>query len=139
MSVRRNIVRIGCVLCIFSPRMLSAQSSITYPGSMWSSIGATTPAEKGNIISLSHMVQGVSYKGIELFEASTLGVDSKGYDWNNRVQVSSGIAFNQTVFTNGVVRLSIGYAHERRWVSNKPYNGMVYAVDFSTQWKGVKR
>ena len=136
--MKRNIVWIGCVLCLFVPRVLYAQSAITYPGSLWSSTGTVTPAEPGNVISLSHVTQGVSYKGIELFEASTLGMDSKGYDWNNRVQVSVGVALNQTVLNTGVVRVSAAYSRERRWVSNRPYTGMVYAVDFFTQWKGVR-
>jgi hypothetical protein len=112
----------------------ASSSNVTYPGSVWSANGTLTPAEPGNILSLSHAEQGVMYRGwAELFALTTLGIDSAGHDWNNKSTVGAGVRFTQTL-GRGMVRVSVARVRETRWQSETVTTGTVVSVDAYHAW-----
>ncbi len=115
----------------------SAQS-ITYPGSVWTSNGTLSPVEKDNVLSLTHVEQGISYKGLEAFGQSTLSADTKAYDWNRRYSNGVGGRFTQSL-GSGMVRASVSYVRERRYNSDTTAQGMVVAVEAWFGWNNTPK
>jgi hypothetical protein len=111
----------------------SASAQVTLPGSMWSTNGTISPVEQGNMISLTHAEQGMSMRGAEVFVTTTVGMDSKGYDWNNKTQYGMGLRLTQTI-GSGMVRVGVAYLEERRWISDRKDTGTTYFVDCWFQW-----
>lgn len=109
--------------------------SIKYPGSAWTVVGNLSPYEKGNILTLTHAEQGVSFHGyIEPYVSFTLGTDSKDYDWNNKDIEGVGARVIQSIGHYGSVRAGAQYVHEHRRLSGDSRNGMVYSADAYIQW-----
>jgi hypothetical protein len=115
----------------------SAQE-IYYPGSVWTSNGNLTPAEKGNLFTQTHVEQGVAFRGAEVFGQTTLGMDSKGYDWNRKMLGGVGARFTQTIGP-GMVRASVSYVSEKRFVTDAVHSGIVVAVEAWFGWNQSPR
>ena len=98
-----------------------ADKSSRFPGSTWMEVGNLSPVEKGNILGLGYVTQGVVAKRfsratlIPYFEA-TVFHDSKGFDWDNRANVGGGV---KAAFIGHDVYTEIGaaYLHENRFQS----------------------
>lgn len=104
------------------------------PGSAWDSV-ITSPIEKGNVVNYSHADQGVIVlqKGmlqVEPYAAMNTARDTKGYDWDSRVEMEAGIKTNLNL-PRGVITVGAGFANERRHTSTK--RGPVV---FDTGWFG---
>ncbi len=121
------------LLSVVATQNASAQSGVHYPGSFWTTNGTVSPVEKGNVVSMNHVEQGVAKKGVELFVQSTLQTDSKGYDWNRRVIGGVGVRFTQSI-GNGMVRIGASYLTERRFVHPQTINGLALTVDAWFGW-----
>ena len=73
-----------------------AEKSSRFPGSTWIEVGNLSPVEKGNILGLGYITQGVVAKRfsratvVPYFEA-TVFHDSKGFDWDNKATVGGGV------------------------------------------------
>lgn len=113
-------------------------SAVYYPGTVWSSVGTLSPAEKGNVIALTHVEQGVAIKGFEFFGQGTLGLDSKGFSWNNRVLGGIGGRFTQSI-KRGMVRGSASWVQENRWQTNQTVSGWVLAAETWFGWNNTPR
>ena len=124
-----------CMFC-FTPGVSYAQG-VYFPGSVWSSNGTLSPVEKGNVLSLTHVEQGVAYRGAELFGQSTFSVDSKKYDWNRRFSNGVGARFTQSLLGHGMVRAGVSYVHERRYTFETTRQGWVASVDTWFGWQNT--
>jgi len=86
------------------------------PGSVWYSVG-TSPVESDNIVNSFHVGQGIvvgHVKTIEVipFVAVNAANDSKGYPWNNKIELEGGVKLNKN-FNNGYVDIGLAYGTER--------------------------
>ena len=109
---------------------------IALPGQAWTSIGNLSPVEHNNVYSQSYIEQGATvfstFSGsMTLSPYVSLGMvfDSKGYDWNNKVEPRVGIKFNR-VFRNGIVSFGSAYCYEDRFQSIQSSGLIVYAQDW---------
>ncbi len=115
----------------------SAQE-VYYPGSVWTSNGSLSPAEKGNLFTQTHVEQGVAFRGAEVFGQTTLAMDSKNYDWNRKMLGGVGARFTQTLGP-GMVRVSVSYVSERRFVTDAIHSGVVVAAEAWFGWGQAPR
>lgn len=116
----------------------AASAQTTYPGTVWTSNGTLSPVEKGNIISMTHVEQGVANHGVELFGQTTFIADTKAYDWNRRYSNGVGARFTQSI-GSGMVRASVSYLRERRYSSEVTAQGVVIAVESWFGWGNSPR
>jgi hypothetical protein len=115
-----------------------ADKSSRFPGSTWMEVGNLSPVEKGNIVGLGYVTQGVVAKRfsratlIPYFEA-TVFHDSKGFDWDNRANVGGGV---KAAFIGHYVYTEIGaaYLHENRFQSGLSASGLSVFTNFSFNW-----
>lgn len=115
-----------------------ADKSSRFPGSTWMEVGNLSPVEKGNILGLAYVTQGVVAKRfsratlIPYFEA-TVFHDSKGFDWDNRGNVGGGV---KAAFIGHDVYTEIGaaYLHENRFQSGLSASGLSVFTNFSFNW-----
>jgi hypothetical protein len=115
-----------------------ADKSSRFPGSTWMEIGNLSPVEKGNILGLGYVTQGVVAKRfiratlVPYFEA-TVFHDSQGFDWDNRANVGGGV---KAVFAGHDVYTEIGaaYLHENRFQSGLSAGGLSVFTNFSFNW-----
>jgi hypothetical protein len=115
-----------------------ADKSSRFPGSTWMEVGNLSPVEKGNIVGLGYVTQGVVAKRfsratlIPYFEA-TVFHDSKGFDWDNRANVGGGV---KAAFIGHDVYTEIGaaYLHENRFQSGLSASGLSVFTNFSFNW-----
>jgi hypothetical protein len=115
-----------------------ADKSSRFPGSTWMEVGNLSPVEKGNILGLGYVSQGVVAKRfsratlIPYFEA-TVFHDSKGFDWDNRANVGGGV---KAAFIGHDVYTEIGaaYLHENRFQSGLSAGGLSVFTNFSFNW-----
>ncbi len=115
-----------------------ADKSSRFPGSTWMEVGNLSPVEKGNILGLGYVTQGVVAKRfsratlVPYFEA-TVFHDSKGFDWDNKATVGGGV---KAAFTGHEVYTEIGaaYLHENRFQSGLSAGGVSLFTNFSFNW-----
>lgn len=104
------------------PPLLEAKPYVSLPGNAWNSSGNLSPVEKGNILSYSHLEQGMT--ALKLSPKTTLVPyvsldivrDSLNYDWNNKVVSQVGVKLART-FNHGIAQIGGAYAEEYRWES----------------------
>lgn len=111
-----------------------ASAQTYYPGSLWTSNGTLSPAEPGNTVSLSHFEQGIARRGAELFAQVTATADTAGFDWNRRVVQGVGVRFTQAL-PGGMIRASLSYLSERRFVEPRTMNGVAITLDAYFGWR----
>ncbi len=73
-----------------------AEKSSRFPGSSWIEVGNLSPVEKGNILGLGYITQGVVAKRFSRatvvpYVEATVFRDSKGFDWDNKATVGGGV------------------------------------------------
>src|SRR5580704_4875478 len=73
-----------------------AEKSSRFPGSTWMEIGNLSPVEKGNILALGYISQGVVAKRLSRativpYLEATIYRDSKGFDWDNKASAGAGV------------------------------------------------
>ena len=73
-----------------------AEKSSRFPGSSWMEVGNLSPVEKGNILGLGYVTQGVVAKRFSRatvvpYVEATVFHDSKGFDWDNKATVGGGV------------------------------------------------
>ena len=89
-----------------------AQKSSRFPGSSWMEVGTLSPIEKGNIIGLAYVTQGIVAKRFSRatlvpYLEATVFHDSKGFDWENKATVGGGV---KAIFPRGDIYTEIGAA-----------------------------
>ena len=132
------------VLTVFSAAQQSAAPAyqgniadgVELPGQTWTSAGNLSPIEHNNVYVQSYIEQGATvfstFSGsMTLTPYVSLGLvfDSKGYDWNNKVDPRIGMKLNR-VFRSGVVSLGSAYCYEDRFQSVQSSGLIVYVQDW---------
>ena len=115
-----------------------ADKSSRFPGSTWMEVGNLSPVEKGNILGLGYVSQGVVAKRFSRatlipYVEATVFHDSKGFDWDNRANVGGGV---KAAFIGHDVYTEIGaaYLHENRFQSGLSAGGLSVFTNFSFNW-----
>ncbi len=121
------------IALVFGFASLSSAQGVNYPGTIWSSVGNLSIVETGNVQSITHVEQGVAYKGAELFGLLTGQTDRLAYDWNRRLTTGAGVRFTQSIKT-GSVRAAVAYVNERRYVVPANKSGFQFSVDAWFGW-----
>ena len=132
------------VLTVFSAAQQSAAPAyqgniadgVELPGQTWTSAGNLSPIEHNNVYVQSYIEQGATvfstFSGsMTLTPYVSLGLvfDSKGYDWNNKVEPRIGVKFNR-VFRKGIVSFGSAYCYEDRFQSIQSSGLIVYVQDW---------
>src|SRR5437773_9098974 len=138
------------ILTAFSAAQQSAapalQGNITdavgLPGQAWTSIGNLSPIERNNSYVQSYVEQSAAIfasdsGSLTLTPYVSLGLvfDTKGYDWNNKIEPRIGVKLNK-FFRTGVVSIGSAYAYEDRFKSLKSSGLILYAQDW-VGWQPV--
>ncbi len=99
----------------------SLVDSVGLPGQGWTSIGNQSPIEHNNFYFQSYVEQSAAvfstYSGsitVTPFVGLGLMLDTKGYDWNNKVQPRLGMKVNK-YFRKGVISVGSAYSYEDRF------------------------
>ncbi len=99
----------------------SLVDSVGLPGQGWTSIGNLSPIEHNNFYVQSYVEQSAAifstYSGsvtVTPFVGMGLVLDTKGYDWNNKVQPRLGVKVNK-YFRKGVISVGSAYTYEERF------------------------
>jgi len=120
-----------------------AEKSSRFPGSSWMEVGTLSPIEKGNIIGLGYITQGIVAKRLSRatlvpYVEATVFHDSKGFDWENKATVGGGM---KAIFPRGDIYTEIGaaYLHENRFQSGESAGGVSVFTNFSFNWNLLGR
>ena len=120
-----------------------AEKSSRFPGSSWMEVGTLSPIEKGNIIGLGYITQGIVAKRLNRatlvpYVEATVFHDSKGFDWENKATVGGGM---KAIFPRGDIYTEIGaaYLHENRFQSGASAGGVSVFTNFSFNWNLLGR
>jgi hypothetical protein len=120
-----------------------AEKSSRFPGSSWIEVGNLSPVEKGNILGMGYVTQGVVAKRFSRailvpYLEATVFHDSKGFDWDNKATVGGGV---KAVFPRNDVYTEIGaaYLHENRFQSGLAAGGLSVFTNFSFNWNLLGR
>jgi len=99
----------------------SLADSVGLPGQGWTSIGNLSPIEHNNFYMQSYVEQSAAmfstYSGsltVTPFVGLGLVLDTKGYNWNNKVQPRLGVKVNK-FFRKGVISVGSAYTYEDRF------------------------
>jgi hypothetical protein len=120
-----------------------AEKSNRFPGSSWIEVGNLSPVEKGNIIGMGYITQGVVAKRFSRatvvpYVEATVFHDSKGFDWDNKATVGGGV---KAILTDGQIYTEVGagYLHESRFQSGLSAGGLSVFTNFSFNWNLLGR
>ncbi len=113
-----------------------------YPGTVWGVVGTISPVEKGNVIGVVRVEQGVLLhkfdNGLSLipFVEATLARDSKKYDWNNRQILGVGLKVSNPDPSCGC-EINLIYQDEHR-KSGSSAKSVALIAKFWFGWKPSK-
>jgi hypothetical protein len=120
----------------------SVIDSIGLPGQGWSSLGNLSPIEHNNGYFQTYVEQGATVFAnnsglftVTPFVSVGLALDTKGYNWNNKIQPRAGIRVNK-FFHHGVVSLATAYSYEERFKSASS-NGLTLLGQDWFGWQSV--
>jgi hypothetical protein len=120
-----------------------SEKSSRFPGSSWMEVGNLSPVERGNIIGLGYISQGIVAKRFSRatlvpYVEATVFHDSKGFDWENKANVGGGV---KAIFPRGDIYTEIGaaYLHENRFQSGQSAGSLSVFTNFSFNWNLLGR
>jgi hypothetical protein len=120
-----------------------AEKSSRFPGSSWIEVGNLSPVEKGNILGLGYITQGVVAKRFSRatvvpYVEVTVFHDSKGFDWDNRATIGGGV---KAIIPRDEIYTEVGvaYFHENRFESGQAAGGLSMFTNFSFNWNLLGR
>ncbi len=120
-----------------------AEKSSRFPGSSWMEVGNLSPVEKGNILGLGYISQGVVAKRFSRatlvpYVEATIFRDSKGFDWDNKASVGGGV---KAIIPRDDIYTEVGmaYVHENRFESGQAAGGLSVFTTFSFNWNLLGR
>ena len=153
MTIVRNML-LSCTAALLLMPLCAAQQSATpalqgsvvdgmgLPGESWTTVGNLSPVEHGNGYVQSYVEQDAAVLAsrsgsLSLTPYVSLGLvlDTKGYDWNNKVEPQAGIKLNKSL-PHGVVSAGTAYTYEDRFNSLQS-SGMVLYVQDWFGWQSV--
>jgi hypothetical protein len=134
-QMKRTLMIAALALLGMAPLAHAQENSgrLYYPGSMWTTTGTLSPVERGNVLSITHVEQGISKRGAEIFAQATFRTDSQHLDWNRRVSDGIGVRLTQNL-PGGMVRAGVSYLSERNFATRKNSNGFAVTVDAFFSW-----
>ncbi len=114
----------------------SLVDGVGLPGQGWTSIGNLSPIEHNNFYLQSYVEQDAAifatYSGaltVTPFVGVGLVLDTKGYEWNNKILPRAGFKVNK-YFRHGVVSVATAYSYEERFKSFNSSGLTFYAQDW---------
>lgn len=120
-----------------------SEKSNRFPGSSWMEVGNLSPVEKGNILGMAYVTQGIVAKRFSRttvvpYLEGTVFHDSKGFDWDNKATVGGGV---KAIFPHSDVYTEVGvaYLHENRFQSGQSAGGVSVFTNFSFNWNLLGR
>ena len=120
-----------------------AEKSSRFPGSSWMEVGNSSPVEKGNILALGYISQGVVAKRLSRativpYLEATIYRDSKGFDWDNKANAGAGV---KAIIPRDEIYTEVGvaYVHENRFESGQSAGGFSVFTNFSFNWNLLGR
>jgi hypothetical protein len=120
-----------------------AEKSSRFPGSSWMEVGNLSPVEKGNILALGYISQGVVAKRLSRativpYLEATIYRDSKGFDWDNKANAGAGV---KAIIPRDEIYTEVGvaYVHENRFESGQSAGGFSVFTNFSFNWNLLGR
>ncbi|HKW68047.1 MAG TPA: hypothetical protein VJP04_12210 [Terriglobales bacterium] len=153
MTILRNIL-VCCMATLLLMPLCAAQQAATpalqgsvvdgmgLPGESWTTVGNLSPVEHGNGYVQSYVEQDAAVLAsrsgslsLTPYVSVGLVLDTKGYDWNNKVEPQAGIKLNKSL-THGLVSAGTAYTYEDRFNSLKS-SGMVLYVQDWFGWQSV--
>jgi len=120
-----------------------AEKSSRFPGSSWMEVGNLSPVEKGNILALAYITQGVVAKRLSRativpYLEATIYRDSKGFDWDNKA--SAGVGVKAIIPRDQIyTEVGVAYLHENRFHSGQSAGGVSVFTNFSFNWNLLGR
>jgi hypothetical protein len=114
----------------------SLVDAVGLPGQGWTSVGNLSPIERNNFYVQSYAEQSAAvfatYSGsitVTPFVGLGLVLDTKGYDWNNKIQPKVGVKANK-YFRKGVVSIGSAYSYEDRFNGFRSSGLTIFAQDW---------
>jgi hypothetical protein len=112
------------------------------PGETWTTVGNLSPVEHGNGYVQSYLEQDAailaSQSGsfsVTPYVSVVMGLDTKGYDWNNKVEPQVGIKANKYL-GHGLISAGTAYTYEDRFNSLQR-GGMVLFIQDWFGWQSA--
>jgi len=117
--------------------------SSRFPGSTWGAAGYLTPVEAHNFIYMQYFKQGVvahrfnAHNAIVPFAEVTTSVDTKHYDWENKIMPGAGVEY---VHLHGNTQTELGaeYLYEHRWESGLTGSQATIFLKFWFGWNPIR-
>lgn len=112
-----------------------------FPGSTWFVAGNIEPIERGNVIMMQEFQQGMIIARIHRvavipFGEATASADTERYDWENKVDLGSGVKLATTIH-NIYMELGASAIHEDRFISGLSATGASFFFNTSFNWKNL--
>lgn len=116
---------------------------VAFPGHAWASSGLVTAAEPDNWITSVSVQQGATvfrYRGLSVtpFADAGAGMDSAGYNWNNRVHADAGLKISREVLS-GVVEIGVTQRNELSRLTHESHVGPVVFANLWIGWSPAMR
>ena len=114
----------------------SITDAVGLPGESWTVIGNLSPiehndgyiqtyAEQGAVV----LANGCGSLTVTPYVSLSLILDTKGFDWNNKIEPRAGVKVNKW-FRPGVVSVGAAYSHEKRFNEISTGGFILYAQDW---------
>jgi len=120
----------------------SMVDAVGLPGQGWTAVGNPSPIEHNNFFTQSYFEQSAAvfstYSGsitVTPFVGVGLVLDTKGYEWNKKIQPRVGVKINK-YFRKGVVSIGTAYSYEDRFKSFNS-SGLIFYVQDWFGWQPV--
>ena len=114
----------------------SMVDAVGLPGQGWTSVGNLSPIEHNNFYTQCYFEQTAAvfstFSGsitVTPFVGVGLVLDTKGYEWNNKIQPRLGFKVNK-YFSKGVVSIGSAYSYEDRLKSGNSSGLTVFVQDW---------
>ncbi|HET7750437.1 MAG TPA: hypothetical protein VFK81_13710 [Terriglobales bacterium] len=112
------------------------------PGETWTTVGNLSPVEHGNGYVQSYVEQDAAVLASQSGSLSLtpyvsvgMGLDTKGYDWNNKIEPQVGIKLNKAL-SHGLISAGTAYTYEDRF-SSLQRGGMVFYIQDWFGWQSA--
>jgi hypothetical protein len=117
---------------------VASQQKGRFPGETWAIVGHLSPVEHGNLIEEAYITQGYVVKRFRKsvvipYGEVTVGHDSQGFDWENKVIPGGGVKVGVSK-GEAYSEIGLGYLRETRVTTGETANGMKVFISTSYSW-----